>query len=304
MTISLHVATPALPTTCASATWLAEVKQSNDFNGTNNWFTLLTAGSDLTPLGSFAWNPIGTTVNGVFAPAIYTNRAANFPSPSPTVKALDTCGAPKTGYSGPTALTYNGNSATFSGPSWSGNRIGTVSITPTISETNRNLTLTDTLTGISKASDPFDTQDKICTSVDTSCTWGNGNSINASAHGPSSGSLGVGFNPVVPFSCNNGTTPIGNTVITISPHGTSNPGDQVPYQVTIVYSKQASGTGNANAFVFCESTTEGVTWTQLLPCSTYSTTPLPDCVVDQKRVTGGALQVMLSLLGDPYVGGK
>jgi hypothetical protein len=29
-----------------------------------------------------------------------------------------------------------------------------------------------------------------------------------------------------------------------------------------------------------------------------------DCVVDQKRVTGGALQVILSLVGDPYVGGK
>jgi hypothetical protein len=30
-----------------------------------------------------------------------------------------------------------------------------------------------------------------------------------------------------------------------------------------------------------------------------------DCVLDQKRITGGALQVILSLLpGDPYVGGK
>src|SRR5262249_47275771 len=147
-------------------------------------------------------------------------------------------------------------------------------------------------------------QDRICTSGD-SCTWSNGNSINASAPGPASGSLGVGFNPVVPFSCGGGpTTPLGNTLITISPHRTSNPGDHVAYQVTIVYSKQASGTGNANAFVFCENTHDGAAgfWTQLPSCAISGTTV--DCVVDQKRVTGGALQVILSLVGDPYVGGK
>jgi hypothetical protein len=315
MTVLVHVTspsnlpiTPTSPTGCGgTATWSSTAKQSNDYNGTNNWFTLISPPEDLTPLGSFAWDPIGTMVNGVFAPAIYTNKGLGlpgYPSPSPTVHALDTCGAPKTGYKGPTTLEYSGNSATVSGPTWSASGVGTVSIAPTISETNRTLTLTDTLARISQASDPFDTQDRICTSVDTSCTWGNGNSINASSNGPSQGSLGVGFNPVLPFSCNGGTVPLGQTVITISPHGTSNPGDQVPYQVTIVYSKQVSGTGNANSFAFCESTTEGVSWTQLLPCSTYSTTPLPDCVVDQKRVTGGALQVIINLLGDPYIGGK
>src|SRR5439155_23222695 len=138
--------------------------------------------------------------------------------------------------------------------------------------------------------------DKICTSVDTSCTWGNGNSINASAHGPSQGSLGVGFNPVVQFSCNGGTVPLGNAVITIAPHGTSNPGDHVPYQVTIVYSKQASGTGSANAFVFCESTDDGLSWgTTPLPSCADTDSLLHDCVFDQKRITGGALQVILSL---------
>jgi hypothetical protein len=287
------------------------VKQSNDFNGTNNSFTQLLAKSDMTPLGSYAWDPIGTTVNGVFAPAIYTTKAAGpppapgYPSPSPMVHALDTCGVAKAGYAGPTTLAYSGHMATVSGPSsWSASGVGAVSITSTIAETNRVLTLTDSLTGISGASDPFDTQDKICTSVDASCSWSNGNSITASAHGPSQGSLGVGFNPVVPlFSCNGGNVPLGNTAVTIGPHGTStNPGDLV-YQVTLVYSKQVSGTGSANAFVFCESTDDGANWTLLPSCAAPAGTTV-DCVFDQKRVTGGALQVMLSLLGDPYVGGK
>jgi hypothetical protein len=79
----------------------------------------------------------------------------------------------------------------------------------------------------------------------------------------------------------------------------------VPYQVTIVYSKQASGTGSANAFVFCESTTDGLSWgTTPLPSCADTDPLLQDCVFDQKRITGGALQVILSLIGDPYVGGK
>jgi hypothetical protein len=304
MTVSVHVASPTLPTTCSSATWSAQVKQSNDFNGTNNWFTQLFARSDMTPLGSFQWDPIGTTVNGVFAPALYTTHAAGYPSPSPKVHALDSCGAAKTGYAGPTTLTYSGHMATVSGPSpWSASGVGTISIAPDISETNRNLGLTDSLTGISGTSPSFDTQDRICTSVDISCTWANGNSINASSHAPGQGSLGVGFNPVVPFSCGGGTVPLGSTVVTIAPHGTSNPGDHVAYQVTLVYSKQTSGTGSANAFVFCESTDDGASWAPLPSCGAAAGTTV-DCIFDQKRVTGGALQVILSLVGDPYVGGK
>lgn len=308
MAVSVHVASPTLPTTGCSAAWSSQVKQSNDFNGTNNSFTILPAKSDQTPLGSFTIGTlvdavfvpqIGTQIGDVFAPAIQTGVTTDA-----TVNALDTCGAAKAGYNGPTTLTHNLNSATVSGPTWSASGVGTIPIKPTISETERSLTLTDVLTGISKTSDPFDTQQKICTHADSSCTWNNGNSISASAPAPSSGSLGVGFNPVVPFSCGNGTTPIGGNVITIAPHGTSTPGDQVPYQVTIVYSKQVSGTGNANAFVFCETTAiDGTGWAQLPSCGASTGTSV-DCVVDQKRVTGGALQVILSLLGDPYVGGK
>ena len=311
MTVSVHIASPTLPTSCSSATWSAFVKQSNDFNGTNNSFTPLKAGSDLTPLGSFTTGTlvnavfvpqIGTQIGDVFAPAIQTGITTDA-----TVNALDTCGATKTNYSGPTTLAHNLSQATVSGPTWSGG-VGTVPIKPTISETDRNVTVSDNPTGISKTSDPFDTQQRICTSADilTGCGWHNGNgSINASATAPSSGSLGVGFNPLVPFSCNSGTTPLGGTVITIAPHGTSNPGDLVPFQVTLVYSKQVSGTGNANNFVFCETTnTDGTGWTPLPLCSSLAAGVVKDCVSDQKRITGGALQVILSLVGDPYVGGK
>src|SRR5947207_2469872 len=123
MTVSVHVASPTLPATCSSATWSAQVKQSNDFNGTNNWFTQLLAKSDMTPLGSFHWDQIGTTVNGVPAPALYTTNGVGlpgYPSLNPTVHALDSCGVAKMGYAGPTTLAYSGNSANPSGPSsWS-----------------------------------------------------------------------------------------------------------------------------------------------------------------------------------------
>ena len=294
---------PVTISQCTSALWGVEAKQSNDFSGQPGNDMTLNPASDLTPLGSFTWDPIGTTVNGVFAPAIYTTSAANFPSPSPTVNAFDTCGAPKGNYNGPTQLAYNGHSASVSGPTWL-NGVGTVSITPTVSETNRNLTLTDNASGISATSDPFDTQDRICTSADTSCAWHNGNnSINANANGPASGSLGVGFDPAgnVNFVCGTPGNPMGNTVITISPHGTP----EGAYQVTLVYSKQISGTGNANNFVFCESKDNGVTFSQLLACAVPPPNPPVDCIVSQGRTQGGALQVILSLLpGDPYVGGR
>lgn len=299
MTVSVHVANPTLPTTCASAAWSSTARQSNNYLGTNNWFTLLGApASDLIPLGSFKWDPIGTMVNSVFAPAILTGVTSK-----PTVSAYDTCGALKANYNGPTSLAYNGHSATVSGPTWSGG-IGTASIKPTVSETIRSLTLTDIPTSISAPSDPFDTQDKICTAADTSCTWHNGNnSINATANGPATGSLGVGFNPSgnVNFSCVSPGDPLGGTVLTISPHGTPD----APYQVTVTYSKALSGNGPASGSIFCLSTDQGLTFNPLPACTVPPANPPVDCIVSQKRVTGGALQFVLSLLpGDPYGAGK
>jgi hypothetical protein len=312
MKVSVHVASPALPITpdsptpCAgTADWSSQVKQSNDFNGTNNSFTILAAKSDQTPLGSFEIADIGTpiAVAPFFTPSILLQQYTS------TTTAYDTCHNVKGNYSGAT-LTHHGlTGATYSPSggqtlSWL-NGTGTVKFTPVVSETNNTLTVTDPTTAITDTSKPFDTQQKICTFADPdACAWQNGNgSIKASAPKPLTGSLGVGFDPVanVAFVCGGSGGALGDTVITIAPHDT--PTDD--YQVTIVYSKQVSGTGNANSFIFCISTDNGLTFTQLQACSTFSTTPLPDCIVDQKRVTGGALQVILNLQpGDPYVGGK
>ena len=89
-------------------------------------------------------------------------------------------------------------------------------------------------------------------------------------------------------------------MLTISPNGTPNG----PYQVTITYSKALSGNGPAGGFIFCESTDQGQNLLPLPSCSAPAGTTV-DCVLSQKRTTGGALQFILSLLpGDPYVGGK
>lgn len=300
MTVSVYVSTPALPTTCADASWSSTAKQSNDYNGTNNWFTLLTGQSDMKPLGSFEIKDIGTQIGTVFAPAIYTNQQY-----TSTTTAYDSCHNVKTTYSGAT-LTHHGLTNASYVPSggqtltWSSG-VGTVKITPSsISETANTITVTDGATGITDTSKPFDTQDKICTSTDTTCTWHNGNnSINASAPPPAAGSLGVGFNGAVTFSGDCTGDALGQTMITIAPHGVP----AGPYLVTIVYSKQVSGTGPANSFNVCESTDNGGSFHQLPLCVDSGTGF--DCVFDRARITGGALQVILSLLpGDPYVGGK
>ena len=309
MTVSVHVASPALPITpnsptgCAgTATWSAQAKQSNDFNGTNNWFALLAAGSDLTPLGSFEIADIGTpiAVDPLFTPSILLQQYTS------TTTAYDSCHNVKGNYSGAT-LTHVGLTGATYVPSdgqtlsWS-NGVGTVKFTPVVSETDNTITVTDPTTLIADPSKPFDTQQKICTTTDTTdCTWNNGHGINASAPKPATGSLGVGFNPNITFTCNGVTGGnLGKTVITIAPHDTPNGA----YQVTLVFSKQLSGTGSANAFIFCEDINDGNGFQQLPSCADVDPS-VDDCVLDQKRITGGALQVILSLLpGDPYVGGK
>jgi hypothetical protein len=304
-TVSADVTVTSGITNCSSATWSVEAKQSNDFSGQPGNDMTLNPSSDLTPLGSFEIADIGTqiAVDPGFTPAILLQKYT-----SSTI-AYDTCHNVKGSYTG-AALTHHGLTGATISPStslsWS-NGTGTVDITPAVSETDNTITVTDSTTGISDTSNLFDTQQKICTFADQDdCAWQNGNgSIKASAPKPLSGSLGVGFDPVANVTWDCGGNPLGNTVITIAPHDTPT----ADYQVTIVYSKQVSGTGNANAFVVCESTDNGSSFHVLQACSTYPTpvppARLPDCVVDQKRITGGALQIILNLEpGDPYVGGR
>jgi hypothetical protein len=304
-TVSADVTVTGGISGCASASWRVEAKQSNDFSGQPGNDMTLNPASDLTPLGSFEVADIGTpiAVDPFFTPTILLQKYT-----SNTI-AYDTCHNVKGNYTGATLTHVGLTSATISPATslaWS-NGTGKVDITPSVSQTNNRITVRDGTTGISDPSNFFDTQQKICTFADQdACAWQNGNgSIKASAPKPLSGSLGVGFDPVANVTWDCGGNPLGDSVITISPHDTGS-GD---YQVTIVYSKQVSGTGNANAFVVCESKNDGASFHALQACSTYPTPQppdqLPDCVVDQKRITGGALQIILNLEpGDPYVAGK
>jgi|tagenome__1003787_1003787.scaffolds.fasta_scaffold20979376_2 hypothetical protein len=297
--VSVHVATPALPTTCGDASWSSTAKQSNDYNGTNNWFTLLTAQSDMKPLGSFEIDPIGTAIGVApfFTPAILLRAYMS------STTAYDTCHNVKTNYDG-AVLTHHGLTGATITPatslSWASG-IGSVNLTPAISETDNTITVKDTATKVAGTSNFFDTQQKICTLADLDpCAWSNNKGIDASALKPGTGSLGVGFNPDITFTCNNVTGGnLGHTVITIAPHDTPSGA----YQVTLVFSKQVSGSGSANSFIFCEDKNDGSGFQQLPSCASSGTGV--DCVFGQKRITGGALQVILSLLpGDPYVSGR
>ena len=180
----------------------------------------------MKPLGSFEIDPIGTPIDVIpfFTPAILLQPYTS------TTTAYDTCRNKKTNYTG-AVVTHHGLTGAAVTPativSWPSG-IGSVKITPAISETDNTITVRDPATNIADTSNFFDTQQKICTLTDaTDCTWSNGKGINASALKPATGSLGVGFNPVVQFSCNGGNTPLGGTVITIAPHDTSTLGDQV-----------------------------------------------------------------------------
>jgi hypothetical protein len=281
-----------------SGTWGVEAKQSNDFSGQPGNALNLAPGADLTPLGSFVFAPIETVLtSGLHVPQILTDHAAPL-----SVTAKDTCGNVDADYSGgsfaaaaatPTRL----DGATFAGPSFSGGT-GTGSVTPALVEAGDHITITDSVTGISGTSDPaFDVVETICAIPGTVCVWQNKNkSISASSTVPGdsggTASLGFGFRALA-ATCG-GHAFVGDGV-DINPHSyTGN------YQVTLTYSKSLTGNGPASAFQFCTSV-DTVLWAPLPTCSVAF--PV-DCIVSQKRVTGGALEFVLLLDPlDPWGGG-
>jgi hypothetical protein len=283
-----------------SATWGVEAKQSNDFSGQPGNALNLAPGADLTPLGSFVFAPIETELTGgLHVPQIRTDHVAAL-----TVTAKDTCGNVDADYTGgsfaaaaatPTRL----DGATFAGPSFSGGTgTGTGSVTPAFVEAGDHITITDSVTGISGTSDPaFDVVETICAVPGTACFWQNKNksiSANSTVPGDSGGtaSLGFGFRALT-ATC--GAHALVGDGVDINPHNyTGN------YQVTLTYSKSLTGNGPASAFQFCTST-DTVLWAALPTCSVAF--PV-DCIVSQKRVTGGALEFVLLLDPlDPWGGG-
>jgi hypothetical protein len=299
---------------CASALWGVQVKQSNDFSGQpGNDFTLSAAGSDLTPLGSFTFARIGTVLDspaGLFVPQ---RRISDGATPV-SVRALDTCGAFDADYNGvadlsrtatqvPTRLENAAFSLGFSAG------VGTGSVTPTDVEAADTVTATDRLTGISTPStvsgtaqpnEAFDVVETICAGPGAVCDWQNKKG-SITAHSTvdntvGDASLGFGFRSLAAVCASR--DPIGpdNEVVDINPHNYAG-----PYQLTLTYAKSVSGTGPASGFVFCLSEDNLQTWQAIPACSA---TLLTRCIVSQKRVTGGALQFVLSLdPGDPWGGG-
>jgi hypothetical protein len=315
-TVSASVVTQ-IPSSCTpqpgdggtSAFWTTQAKQSNDFSGQpGNDSTINPQASDLQPLGSFSIAAIQTIKDGQPIPAIYTNQ--QYPS---TTTAYDTCGNVKTNYTGATRTQTFLTGAGFtpsSGLSWS-NGVGTVTITPAVTETGNNITVTDAATAVTATSNSFDVSDTLCTSTDTQpCEWKGGKNAGIIAHAdppPPDANLGIGFNssvsspPRASFSCDGGSTPVGDAVVNINPRGYPT---GVPFTVSLTYKKSISGNGSANAFVVCISD-DGATgsWTTA-PACTNPVTATP-CVQTQKRVTGGDLLIVLYVTqGDPWGGIK
>ena len=289
-----NVTTTAVPpTTCASAVWTIQAKQSNDFSGKGNDTQSLPA-SDLTPLRSFDIPLIGTTVGTTFVPSVALDDPASVPFDS-TATAKDTCGHNKTNYTGAGATLSHTklSGADFdpdSGLDWSGGGgIGTVSVTPVVTEVLNSLTVTDSTTGVTSSSNTFTVVDTLCTSTTSTCTWHDNQGIRADASTPpANASLGVGFNPDLPFNCNTDTDPLG-TVVEIDPNGPLG-----PYTVSLTYPKAISGTGPASNFTFCISKNNGATWNAISACL-HSPPVLGDgpCVQTQKRTTNGDLLIIL-----------
>jgi hypothetical protein len=295
-------ATNAFCTTAdpASARWTVEAKQSNDFSGQPGNTLNLSSDSDLTPLGSFVFAPIETVLTGgLHVPQILINQAAPL-----GVTAYDTCGNVDADYSGgtvapavanPTRL----NGASFTGPTFTSGS-GTGSVTPDLVEAADRVTITDSVTGIVGTSTPvFNVVETICAVPGTVCNWQNKNkSISATSTVPGdmggTASLGFGFRSLLNTTCGANGALVGDGV-NINPNNyTSN------YQVTLTYSKSLTGTGPASAFSFCTSV-DTLVWAPLPACSATVTV---DCIVSQKRVTGGALQFVLLLdPSDPWGGG-
>ena len=319
LTASVHVASPTLPTTCSSATWSALVKQSNDFNGTNNWFTLLgTPASDLTPLGSFVFAPVQSLVGPnnaqVAVPQILTVPPGSATPVS--VRALDTCGNPDTNYAGATFNKEPGFglvNATFLNPSWStkpdGSRVGLGSVTPKDVEVLDQFTVNDPTTGISATSvstgnrSTFDVVETICTAGQT-CNWNDKNNpIKATSTVPTDNpgqALGLGYQPFTTTSvqCGDKTyTPVGD-IVRIDPYNYDPSSTLI---VVITYDKSLVGSGPASTLNVCKTTDNSTTTFQTL--NACSNTPVAPCV-DVTKVNGGNFQAKLYLTpADPGVPG-
>ena len=302
--VSADVSVTIFQATCGHAAWTTQAKQSNDFSGSGNDFQFDPAGSDLVALGSFSIATIETvTDDGQPVPAILTGQ----PKPS-TTTAYDICGEVKTTYGGATrsaTLLTGAGYVPTAGLTWS-NGVGTVTITPAVTETDNRLHVSDPTSGVSAASNFFDTTDRLCTSTDTAaCEWseqGGKLKVNSTPP-PEDASLGIGFNSNLSFLCGDASSTVGGTpLVNINPRYEET--DVEAIAVTLTYKKSATGNGPASSFDVCFRKDDVTEWTVLSQCASTSppATAAP-CFISRKRVTGGDLEVVLWIeTDDPWTG--
>ena len=304
----------SITSACNDATWTTRAKQSNDFSGNpGNDFQRNDSLSNLRPLGSFTFDPIGTTLSNQFYPQIKVDEPADV-----AVTAKDICGAIENGYgSGSTAFPGNdGDVATVDRDpsqvpqrlvgavpidiSWASG-VGSGTLTPSVVEAGDRLVVTDQVSGITAPSDAgdelddFDVVETICTSAEP-CHWDNSNGkIDVDAVLTADGaSLGVGFVGDAGFSCNNETDgAVGDTLIYVIPRNYELGETQ---SVTFTFDKTLPGTsGSVSNFDVCISKDNGQTWLgPIAECESdppVSTDPTP-CVQDRGRSNGNLVIVL------------
>ena len=304
--VSADVTVAIDQTTCTTGTWTTRAKQSNDFSGNpGNDFALNLSASNLLPLGSFTIGEIGTPVGDQFVDQIYVNATRTV-----QVHAFDLCGEADSGY-GTSAPGNFGDAASLSAHAESPVRLvgaglpktiawpaGTASMKPVVVETVDMVVATDSVSGINATSNDFDVVETICT-AGSACHWDNGNNkIHVDAAAPPTGaSLGVGFSSVPSFSCDNTTTPLGGSLIYISPRDY---GDGDTQSVTLTYDKSIPGTsGPVTNFKLCLSKDNGANWSApVLDCTTVPPTlAQAPCIQDRARVQGN---LAITLFFDPF----
>jgi hypothetical protein len=237
--------------------------------------------------------------------------------------ALDSCGHTKNTYSGAnlnysfltnaTFFSVSANHtfdatdpAAYGSTAWA-NGVADVHVSPVLTETPNSLTVSDGTTHIASTSNQFDAVDLACTKNTPQCIWTNSNKqITATTTAPTTDgtSIGIGFNNLLAqfFTCGGRTHAIGGSIVNLDPHFLA-----TTYQVTLTYTKAASGNGPASGFIVCLADvmpTSSAAWSSVSPAGNCPATPSAadaPCVVSKKRISGGALQIILFLKpGDPW----
>jgi hypothetical protein len=294
---SVAVNVPA-QTQCTSALWQVQARQSNDFSGPpGNAMTFDPTHSDMTPLGSFVVAPVETVITTV-DPALHIPQVLVNVTKPVSVTAKDTCGNTDSDFSGATLNeVHTPPRFTTSSLSWSAG-VGSASFKPVNVEVQDQLRVSDSVTGIGATSNSFDVVETICAVAGTTCTWQNKNkTINATSTIPdNTASLGLGFMPPPSGTCtvDGGSLSAKSDALEIDPVAYAG-----SYTITITYAKSVSGTGST-PFVLCISKDGGQTWTAAPDCDSTVPVNTTPCVQSRKRVTGGALEIILLLSqGDP-----